>query len=440
MGDIMKTTTAKDKKSSITKVTAASIIGNVIEYYDFIIYGTLTALVFNQIFFPSFDPFIGTILSFSTFAVGFIARPVGAIVFGHFGDKFGRKNALVATLLIMGLATFSIGLLPTYESIGVWAPVLLVFLRFTQGISAGGEWGGAVLMAVEHASEKRRGFIGSLVQMGSPIGIILSSSTVAILLAVLTDEQFMTWGWRIPFLLSIVMMVLGLFIRLKVMESPVFSALKKEKSEVKVPFFEVFRKHPKSLLISTGLHIGDAGFGFLLGVFIITYATWSLGYSISFVINMQLISNLFYLMATPLSGFLSDIFGRRPVYLGGTILMVVYAFPFFWLLESGNTALFLVGLIIAQTILGLIFGVQASFYSELFSAEVRYTGMSMGFQLATVLGGGLMPTISVVLVESANGAGWGISAYLAFLGMITLVSAYAAKKSYWDSNKAKPSN
>ncbi|HLR02303.1 MAG TPA: MFS transporter [Virgibacillus sp.] len=436
----MKTTTAKDKKSSITKVTAASIIGNVIEYYDFIIYGTLTALVFNQIFFPSFDPFIGTILSFSTFAVGFIARPVGAIVFGHFGDKFGRKNALVATLLIMGLATFSIGLLPTYESIGVWAPVLLVFLRFTQGISAGGEWGGAVLMAVEHASEKRRGFIGSLVQMGSPIGIILSSSTVAILLAVLTDEQFMTWGWRIPFLLSIVMMVLGLFIRLKVMESPVFSALKKEKSEVKVPFFEVFRKHPKSLLISTGLHIGDAGFGFLLGVFIITYATGTLGYSNSFVINMQLISNLFYLMATPLSGFLSDKFGRRPVYLGGTILMVVYAFPFFWLLESGNTALFLVGLIIAQTILGLIFGVQASFYSELFSAEVRYTGMSMGFQLATVLGGGLMPTISVVLVESANGAGWGISAYLAFLGMITLVSAYAAKKSYWDSNKAKPSN
>lgn len=436
----MKTTTAKDKKSSITKVTAASIIGNVIEYYDFIIYGTLTALVFNQIFFPSFDPFIGTILSFSTFAVGFIARPVGAIVFGHFGDKFGRKNALVATLLIMGLATFSIGLLPTYESIGVWAPVLLVFLRFTQGISAGGEWGGAVLMAVEHASEKRRGFIGSLVQMGSPIGIILSSSTVAILLAVLTDEQFMTWGWRIPFLLSIVMMVLGLFIRLKVMESPVFSALKKEKSEVKVPFFEVFRKHPKSLLISTGLHIGDAGFGFLLGVFIITYATGTLGYSNSFVINMQLISNLFYLMATPLSGFLSDKFGRRPVYLGGTILMVVYAFPFFWLLESGNTAFFLVGLIIAQTILGLIFGVQASFYSELFSAEVRYTGMSMGFQLATVLGGGLMPTISAVLVESANGAGWGISAYLAFLGMITLVSAYAAKKSYWDSNKAKPSN
>lgn len=429
--------TTGNKKSSLTKVTAASVIGNVIEYYDFIIYGTLTALVFNQIFFPSFDPFIGTILSFSTFAVGFIARPLGAIIFGHFGDKFGRKNALVTTLIIMGLATFLIGLLPTYESIGIWAPILLVFLRFTQGISAGGEWGGAVLMAVEHAPQKRRGLIGSLVQMGSPIGIILSSSTVAILLAVLSNEQFLAWGWRIPFLLSIVMTFIGLFIRLKVMESPVFAALKEDKAEVKVPFLEVFRKHPKSLLISTGLHIGDAGFGFLLGVFIITYATTTLGYSNSFVINMQLISNLFYLLATPLSGFLSDKFGRRPIYLLGTTLMVLYAFPFFWILGSGHAALFLIGLIIAQFILGLIFGVQASFYSELFSAEVRYTGMSMGFQLATVLGGGLMPTISAVLVESANGAAWGVSAYLAFLGIITLVSAYAAKKTYWDTNKQK---
>ncbi|CEG29407.1 MFS transporter [Bacillus sp. B-jedd] len=431
--------TAGKQKSSIAKVTTASIIGNVIEYYDFIIYGTMTALVFNKLFFPGFDPFIATILAFSTFAVGFIARPVGAIIFGHFGDKVGRKNALVTTLVMMGLSTFCIGLLPTYESAGILSPILLVFLRFTQGISAGGEWGGAVLMAVEHASEKRRGLIGSLVQMGSPIGIIFSSGTIAILLAVFSDEQFLAWGWRIPFLISIVMMGLGLFIRLKIMESPVFTKLKKEKTEVKVPVLEVFKKHPRSLLISTGLHLADASFGFLMGVFVITYAIANLGYSNTFVINMGLISNLFYLVATPLSGFLSDKFGRRPIYLLGTILLIVYAFPFFWLLNSGNTSLFLLALIGAQTILGLIFGVQASFYSELFSAEVRYTGMSLGFQLATVLGGGLMPTISAIIVNSTNGATWGISSYLIFLGVITLISAYAAKKTYWDKEPSKVS-
>lgn len=434
MGEDMGTTVKKEQNSSLVKVTAASIIGNVIEYYDFIIYGTLTALVFNQLFFPSFDPFIGTVLAFSTFAVGFIARPIGAVVFGHFGDKYGRKNALVVTLILMGLATFTMGLLPTYGSIGIWAPILLVLLRFIQGISAGGEWGGAVLMAVEHAPEKRRGFIGSLVQMGSPLGIILSSGTVAILLAVLSNEQFLAWGWRIPLLLSIVMTVVGLFIRLKVIESPVFLEVKKEKAQVKVPFIEVFRKHPKSLLISTGLHLGDAGFGFLLGVFIITYSTTTLGYPNSFVINMALVGNVFYLIGTPISGLLSDKFGRRPIYLLGTTLLILYAFPFFWLLNSGSQTLYVLGLIIASFILGLIFGVQAAFYSELFSAEVRYTGMSMGFQLATVLGGGLMPIIAAVIVNSTNGASWGISAYIAFLGIITLISAYAAKKTYWDSS------
>ncbi|MFM1654215.1 MFS transporter [Brevibacillus sp. B_LB10_24] len=412
------------------KVAIASVIGNTIEYYDFLIYGTLTALVFNQLFFPGFNSQTGTLLAFATFAIGFFSRPLGGVIFGHFGDRLGRKKMLVLTLLIMGTSTFLIGLLPTYSSIGIWAPLLLVILRFTQGLSAGGEWGGAVLMAVEHAPENRRGFFGSLVQMGSPLGIILSSGVTSVLLALLTKEQFLSWGWRIPFLVSVALLLVGLFIRLKVLESPAFAQIKAENTEARLPILEVLRNYPKNLLIAVGLHIGSAAFGFLVGVFIISYATNQLGLSSTFVLNSTLISGFAYLFITPVSGWLSDRFGRRPVYIAGAISMLLFAFPFFWLIDTGMPSLFILALLLSQIIIGLMFGVQAAFYSELFGARVRYSGVSLGFQAATVLGGGLMPNIASLLLGWSNGGTWVISAYIFLLAAITVVAAFSAKKTH----------
>ncbi|HEY3687528.1 MAG TPA: MFS transporter [Streptosporangiaceae bacterium] len=409
------------------KLATASIIGNTIEFYDFTIYATLTALVFTRLFFPAHDPLVGTLLSFGAFAAGFLARPIGGIVFGHFGDRLGRRNTLMWSLGVMGVATFLIGLLPTYASVGVTAPILLTVLRVVQGFGIGGEWGGAVSLMVESAPPRRRGLYGSLVQTGSGLGIILSSLTVSALLAFCTPAQLLAWGWRVPFLVSLVLVGVGVVVRWQISESPAFRATAGRARAVKVPLWETLRRHPRNVLVATGLHVSDAAFGFLMGVFTISYVTNQLHLPNKIAVDMNLVGAVFYLVATVVGGAVSDRVGRRRAYLVFAALMIPAVFVFFWLLGLGSVPLLFVAGALAQTVLGLVYGIQAAFFSELFSTEVRYSGISLGFQLATVLGGALMPTIASLLIASSGGATWSVSVYITVLVVITLVATLAAK-------------
>jgi len=409
------------------KLATASIIGNTIEFYDFTIYATLTALVFTKLFFPAHDPLVGTLLSFGAFAAGFLARPLGGIVFGHFGDRVGRRSMLMWSLGVMGVATFCIGVLPTYASIGVTAPVLLTALRIVQGFGIGGEWGGAVSLMVESAPPRRRGLYGSLVQTGSGLGIILSSLTVSALLAFCTPAQLLAWGWRVPFLLSIVLVGVGVVVRVQIAESPEFRRATGRAKPVRVPLWETLRRNPRNVLVATGLHVSDAAFGFLMGVFTISYVTNTLGLPNTVAVNMNLVGAVFYLVATVVGGAVSDRIGRRRAYLIFASLMIPAVFVFFWLLGLGSVPLLFLAGAIAQTVLGLVYGIQAAYFSELFRTEVRYSGISLGFQLATVLGGALMPTIASLLIAGSGGATWSVSVYITTLVVLTLIATLAAR-------------
>jgi MFS transporter, MHS family, shikimate and dehydroshikimate transport protein len=305
------------ERSSIRQVAAASFIGTTIEWYDFFLYGTAAALVFNKLFFPEFSPLAGTLLAFSTYAVGFLARPIGGIVIGHYGDKIGRKSMLILSLLIMGIATFLIGLLPTYNAIGVAAPILLVILRLAQGFGVGGEWGGAVVLAVEHAPPGKRGFYGAWPQMGVPAGLLLSTGVFTLFNASLSDAAFLSWGWRVPFLLSIVLVAVGLFIRLRIMETPAFQRVKDTRSEARMPVIEVIRTHPRNVLLAMGMRIAENGVFYVFTVFSLTYGTQVLGVPRTTVLIGVLIAAAVGLFAMPYFGWLSDRVGRRPLYLGG---------------------------------------------------------------------------------------------------------------------------
>jgi MHS family shikimate/dehydroshikimate transporter-like MFS transporter len=300
---------------SVKKVAAASFIGTTIEWYDFFLYGTAAALVFGDLFFPEAEPLVGTLLAFSTYAVGFVARPIGGVVFGHYGDRIGRKSMLVLSLLIMGIATFLIGVLPTYASIGVIAPMLLVVLRFAQGIGVGGEWGGAVLMSVEHAPQGRRGFFGSWPQMGVPAGLLLSTAVFAFVQAVTSEAAFMSWGWRVPFLASIVLVGVGLFIRLKLMESPAFERVKETKTEAPRPIVDVVRKYPREVLVAMGMRVAENGCFYILTVFVLSYGEEELGLGKSTMLTGVIIAAAIGLFTVPLWGALSDRIGRKPLYL-----------------------------------------------------------------------------------------------------------------------------
>ena len=420
-------TDGSPRPAATWKLATASVIGNTIEFYDFTIYATLTALVFTKLFFPSHDPLVGTLLSFGAFAAGFLARPIGGVVFGHFGDRVGRRAMLMWSLGVMGVATFCIGVLPTYASIGVSAPILLTALRIVQGFGIGGEWGGAVSLMVESAPSRRRGLYGSLVQTGSGLGIILSSLTVSALLAFLTPAQLLAWGWRVPFLLSIVLVAVGVVVRVQIAESPEFRRATGRAKPVRVPLWETLRRHPRNVLVATGLHVSDAAFGFLMGVFTISYVTNTLGLSNTIAVNMNLVGAVFYLVATVVGGAVSDRVGRRRAYLVFATLMIPAVFVFFWLLGLGSVPLLFLAGAIAQTVLGLVYGIQAAFFSELFRTEVRYSGISLGFQLATVLGGALMPTIAALLIAGSGGATWSVSVYITALVVLTLVATLAAR-------------
>ena len=415
---------------SVARVVAASFIGTTIEWYDFFLYGTAAALVFNRLFFPTLDPVVGTMASFGTYAVGFFARPVGGVVFGHFGDRMGRKSMLVTTLLLMGMATFLMGLLPTYDQIGVAAPVLLIVLRFIQGFGVGGEWGGAVLMVVEHGHSGRRGLNASWVQAGVPAGSLLANAVFTLFSTLLPNAAFLRWGWRIPFLFGIGLLVVGLFIRLQIYESPLFEKLRDRKRQAAVPFFEVLKRYPRNVLLAMGARMAENGGFYVFSVFVLTYATVDLALPRTMVLNCLLIATVLQFVAIPAFGLLSDIVGRRPVYLGGALALAAFAFPFFWLVETKSAVWIGVGISIALVSQSAMYAPQAAFFSELFGTDVRYTGASIGYQLASPLAGGLAPLICVSLLKWADGNTWGVALYLILLSAITILSVWLAAETH----------
>jgi MHS family shikimate/dehydroshikimate transporter-like MFS transporter len=417
---------------SIRPVILASFIGTTIEWYDFFLYGTAAALVFNRLFFPTVDPLIGTLSAFGTFAVGFVARPLGGIVFGHYGDRLGRRSMLVYSLVIMGVATFLIGLLPTYDSIGVWAPILLVVLRCAQGVGVGGEWGGAVLMAVEHSPPGRRGFAGSWPQMGVPAGLFLSTVVFALCSSQMTDEQFMSWGWRLPFLLSLALIAVGIFIRLKIMETPAFTSLQQAGLREARPLVTAIRTHRRSLLLAMGMRVAENGLFYIYTVFVLSYGPSQLGLPRGTMLTGVTLAALCGLAAIPFYGALSDRVGRRPVYLFGAAFSLLYAIPFFLLLDTRSAAVVWLAIVVGVAVgHNAMYGPQAAYFSELFGASVRYSGASISYQLASVVSGGLAPFIATALLAWKGREA--VAAYMMLLAAITLTATYLAEETYRSS-------
>jgi MFS transporter, MHS family, shikimate and dehydroshikimate transport protein len=415
-------------QTSIRRVVLASFIGTTIEWYDFFLYGTAAALVFNRLFFPNVDSFTGTLSAFGTFAVGFIARPIGGLIFGHYGDRLGRKSMLVTSLLIMGVATFVIGLLPTYDSIGVLAPVLLVCMRFAQGIGIGGEWGGAVLMAVEHSSGNRRGFHGSWPQTGVPAGLLLSTLVFSFCSSALSEAQFLAWGWRVPFLLSVVLIGVGLFVRLRILETPAFLR-QKQPAGAPLPITDLLRRYRRNVVLGMGMRFAEIGGFYILTVFVLSYGESHLKVPRSTMLTGVILASFLGLFTMPAFGALSDRIGRRPVYLGGALFTTIFAFPFFWLLDTRSPGLIWLAIILVVN-LGhdAMYGPQAAFFSELFGTSVRYTGASLSYQLSSVFAGGFAPLIATGLLAQFGSAG--VAGYLVVMGLITVVSTLLAAETY----------
>lgn len=406
------------------RAAIGSLVGSSLEWYDFFLYGTAAALVIGPLFFPhSEDSLTGTLQAFATFTVGFIARPVGGVIFGHYGDRLGRKKMLVITLMLMGVATALIGALPTYEQAGLLAPALLVLLRIIQGIAVGGEWGGAVLLVSEHA-QRRRGFYTSFSQVGIMTGFILSAGVFA-LVTQLPDEQLMSWGWRIPFLISILLTVAGLAIRYKVEETPAFKAVQEVGAAHRYPVMQALRSHPREIAVTIGARMAENGGSYIYLVFALAYGAY-LGLDATMLLLAAIVGNIVEIGMVVFWGSLSDRIGRRPVYLIGAVSVVVWAVPFFALIESGKTLNVFIAMIVALGLChGAMIGSQPTFFSELFKGEVRYSGITLGHELAAIVAGGIAPLIATSLL-AAYGTYWPIAIYLAILGVITTFAVAVA--------------
>ena len=416
------------RTNHLSRVIVASFIGTTIEWYDFFLYGTAAALVFQHLFFPKMDPLSGTLSAYGTFAVGFVARPLGGIIFGHFGDRVGRKTTLVWSLLIMGIATALIGLIPTYNAIGVASPILLVLLRFMQGIGVGGEWGGAVLLAVEHSGGNRRGFHGAWPQMGVPAGLLLSTGVFALVNGHLSETAFLAWGWRIPFLVSVVLIAIGLFIRLRILETPVFEKLRESKQESRTPLLDVFRNHPREVLVGMGMRFAQNVLFYVYTVFVLSYGEKTLGYPRSALLKGLVAVSVLGLITIPFWSHLSDRFGRKPIYLAGSVLALASAFPFFWIIGVGPHYVVLAMILGMNLGHDMMYGPMAAYFSELFATHVRYSGASFIYQLTSVFSGGLAPFIATLLL-ARHGAG-AVAAYVALCCVITLVATVFAPETH----------
>ncbi|HZJ05569.1 MAG TPA: MFS transporter [Nocardioidaceae bacterium] len=421
--------------SSIGKVVFASLVGTAVEWYDFFLYGSAAALVFGTLFFPESDPVTATLLAFGTYAVGFAARPLGGIVFGHFGDRVGRKKMLVVSLLLMGVATVAIGLLPTYATIGIAAPILLLACRVMQGFAVGGEWGGAVLMAAEHGDSERRGFWTSWPQAGVPLGNLLATGVLFVLASVQSDADFEAWGWRIPFLLSAVLVFIGLWVRLTLEESPVFQEAKDEIAEKKkdsashMPLLEVIKTYPKEVLIAMGMRMAENISYYIFTIVVLSYVTVYLDASTDLILQMLLIAAAGQFLLIPAIGALSDRVGRRPLYLVGAVGVGVWTFFFFGLIDTMDSGKVLLAVAVGLFFHSLMYAPQAAFFSELFGTSVRYTGASVGYQLASVFAGALAPIIALELlgsVEEKNTAA--VAIYVCVASAITVVAVLFAKE------------
>ena len=384
-------------------VIFSSTIGTTIEWYDFFLYGTMAVLVFPKVFFPGSDPTVGTLLALLTFLVGFIARPFGGAIFGHFGDRVGRKTTLIATLVLMGISTLLIGFLPGYATIGIAAPLILVLLRLGQGLGVGGEWGGSVLLAMEYGHKGgRRGFWASWPQMGVPIGLVLSTIVVNIVQGA-TGASFFTWGWRIPFFLSALLIFIGLYIRLRVLETPLFAMVKEQKQVVRAPVIEAFRHSTREILLSAGARFVEQAPFYLFTVFVITYGVEKVQLSRSLVLNAITIAAVLELFTIPLFGHLSDSVGRRRWYLIGCVLIAAFAFPYFLLMNTGSAALFILAVVLSLAVFhAWVYGPQAALIAERFGTRSRYSGASMGYQLAAPFAGGLAPIIALLLLTGKS--------------------------------------
>jgi metabolite-proton symporter len=420
---------AQPRASEARRVAVASAVGTTIEWYDFFIYGTAAAVVFAPQFFPQVSELAGQLAAFATFAIGFVARPLGGIVMGHFGDRVGRKSMLVWSLMLMGISTLAIGLLPNYARIGVWAPLLLTLLRFVQGFALGGEWGGAVLMSVEHAPQGRRGLFGSFVALGLPAGIVLSTLVFLIASVAVAPEQFAAWAWRLPFLASALLVVVGLFVRVGIAESPVFADVQRQRNERRMPVIDVMRGHARTVLLAAGSYVSAGAFGYVAIVYFTSYATRELGIPLTTTLGVQLLAAVVFAVSIVMSAVLSDRFGRRRIMKSGLAGLTLWSLVFFPLADTGSVpliALALCGMLLLQ---GPYIGPQPAVFSELFPTAIRYSGVSLSLTLGTIFGGALAPAIATTLF-GLTGSSWPITAYLATVALISWLCVRQLEETY----------
>jgi MHS family shikimate/dehydroshikimate transporter-like MFS transporter len=408
-------------RRALIEAVIASTVGTTIEWYDFFLYGVMAALVFPRLFFPTVDPFVGQILSFATFTAGFVARPLGGVIFGYLGDRIGRKSTLVATLLLMGLSTMCIGFLPTADHIGLAAPFLLTFLRFVQGIGVGGEWGGAVLLALEYGHRGKRGFYASWPQAGVPLGLLTSAGVVALFEGQLSAEDFLSWGWRVPFFLSGLLIAIGLLIRMRILETPLFQQLQKTNRVARAPVTETLRRHWREVLLAAGSRISENSCFYLFSTYVLAYGKDILHVEQGQILLAVNVAAAVEFFTIPLWGILSDYWSRKGMYLVGSLIVIGFAGPYYWLLNTGEPAAILTAVVVSLAVgHAMLYSVQASLIPELFGTRLRYTGASLGYQLAAPLAGGSAPLIAAWLAHAFPGRSWPLAAYIMAIGVLSL--------------------
>jgi MFS family permease len=407
--------------AQLRRALIASTVGTTIEWYDFLLYGTVTGLVFGKLFFPGSDPVVGVLQAFGVFFIGFVGRPIGAAIFGHYGDRIGRKATLIVTLLVTGIATFAVGLVPSYDSIGIWGAVILTFIRLIQGIGVGGEWGGSVLLAMEWSrTNKDRGFIASWPQFGAPAGLFLANTAV-LFFSWLSGDQFLVWGWRIPFFISIIMVAVGLWIRLGISETPVFQKVIADERIERVPVLEVFRRQPKQVLLTALLRLPEQAPGYIVGAFIFTYGTTVLGMSRDFLLTGVILSTVLGFLWVTVAGRLSDHIGRKNMYIIGCVFMGIFGFVYFAMLDTKSPTLIFIAVSLSLLPVMTMYGPEAALIAEAFSPRLRYSGASLGYQLASIIAGGPSPFIATALFATFHSS-FPIALYILLCAVIGIIA------------------